>query len=86
MLICFGMAWPFSIAKSWRARQNAGKSIIFLCIVWLGYVAGITHKIVYSYDGVIYLYAANCLMVMADIMIYYRNRILMIRTSEMQAK
>ncbi len=86
MLICFGMAWPFSIVKSWRAKQNAGKSIIFLCIVWLGYVAGITHKIVYSYDGVIYLYAANCLMVMADMLIYYRNRILMIRAIEMQAK
>ena len=80
MLVCFGTAWPFSIVKSWRARQNAGKSIMFLYIIWLGYVAGISHKIFYSPDSVIYLYIGNCLMVMADILIYYRNRILMIKT------
>lgn len=86
MLICFGMAWPFSIVKSWRAKQNAGKSIIFLYIVWLGYISGIAHKIFYSPDGVIYLYTVNCLMVMADILIYYRNRNLMMKTVKMQTQ
>lgn len=44
MLICFGTAWPFSIYKSWKSRACAGKSVIFLYIVLVGYAAGITHN------------------------------------------
>ncbi|MDA8163884.1 MAG: hypothetical protein M0017_02465 [Desulfobacteraceae bacterium] len=77
MLLCFGSAWPFSIYHSYRARTNAGKSLVFLCIVLVGYVAGVFHKLYYSYDGVIYLYMLNGLMVLVDILLYFRNRKLM---------
>jgi len=73
MLICFGMAWPVSIYKSWTSRTSAGKSVIFLYIVLIGYAAGITHKVLYSRDWIIVLYAINGLMVFVDVLLYYRN-------------
>jgi hypothetical protein len=76
MLVCFGVAWPFSIYKSYTARKNTGKSVIFLFIVLVGYAAGVLHKIFHSFDFVIYLYILNGLMVLADIGLYYRNLIL----------
>ncbi|MEN6308889.1 MAG: hypothetical protein ABFD91_14165 [Anaerohalosphaeraceae bacterium] len=73
MLICFGAAWPFSIYKSWKSRACAGKSIIFLYIVLIGYIAGIIHKVLHSQDWIIALYSLNGLMVLIDIVLYYRN-------------
>jgi hypothetical protein len=73
MMICFGAAWPVSIYKSWTSRTCAGKSIIFLYIVLVGYAAGLTHKLLYSRDWVIILYILNGLMVIIDILLYYRN-------------
>ena len=74
MLVCFGAAWPFSIARSWRSRSNAGKSLLFLLVVLVGYVSGIVHKLLYARDAVVLLYALNCCMVLADIALYARNR------------
>lgn len=73
MLICFGAAWPFSIYKSYKSRSNAGKSIVFLFVVLIGYVAGMLHKIFYNFDVVIYLYALNAALVLTDMLLYYRN-------------
>jgi len=74
MLLCFGAAWPFSIYKSYTSRSVEGKSLIFLLIVFVGYAAGILHKIFYYMDYVIYLYALNMLMVGTDTALYLRNR------------
>jgi hypothetical protein len=73
MMICFGAAWPVSIYKSWVSRTCAGKSIVFLYIVLVGYAAGLTHKLLYNRDWVIILYIINGLMVIVDILLYYRN-------------
>lgn len=73
MLLCFGSAWPFSIFKSYKSRENRGKSVIFLLIIFTGYLCGITHKIFYSNDKIIYLYILNAAMVLIDILIWYRN-------------
>ncbi len=73
MLACFGFAWPFSIAKSWKTQNNCGKSLVFLCIVLTGYVAGILHKLFYSLDAVILFYLLNSMMVITDIAIFLRN-------------
>ena len=73
MLVCFGAAWPLSIVKSYRSRQNAGKSVWFLAVIFIGYICGFIHKITYSRDHVIWLYAVNGVMVMADILLYIRN-------------
>jgi len=74
MLVCFGAAWPFSLYRSYRSRTNAGKSLFFLGVVFLGYVSGILHKIFFSPDPVIGLYILNCIMVAGDILLYFRNR------------
>jgi hypothetical protein len=76
MLLCFGIAWPFSIYKSYKSRQNKGKSVVFLYIVLLGYAAGLAHKLTRNPDAVIYFYILNGLMVTADIILYYRNSLL----------
>lgn len=73
MLICFGSAWPVSIYKSYTSRTNSGKSLGFLIIIFIGYLSGVTHKVLYSQDLVIYLYILNALMVFTDILLYFRN-------------
>lgn len=73
MLICFGAAWPFSIYKSYTSRSSKGKSAFFLMVIIIGYIAGILNKIFYRFDGVIYLYILNLIMVLADLLLYYRN-------------
>lgn len=74
MLACFGAAWPFSIYRSYKSRQIAGKSVLFLFIIFAGYIAGTVHKLIFSFDPVIYLYILNALMVFVDIVLYYRNK------------
>jgi len=74
MLICFGAAWPVSIYKSYTSRTTAGKSVIFLIIVLIGYMAGILHKTLNDLDFVVWLYVLNATMVSVDILLYFRNR------------
>lgn len=74
MLLCFGAAWPFSICRSFKSRRTGGKSVAFLFIVMIGYVAGIANKIFYRFDNVVYLYALNLTMVAIDTMLWFRNR------------
>ena len=74
MLICFGAAWPFSIYKSYKSKQIAGKSASFLFIILVGYIAGVIHKLIFNFDAVIYLYIVNALMVAIDISLYYLNK------------
>jgi hypothetical protein len=76
MLICFGAAWPFSIVKSWRSRSAKGKSVYFLLIVLVGYIAGILNKTTQGLgqDPVLVLYGVNALMVGIDSLLYFRNR------------
>ncbi|MBQ3834029.1 MAG: hypothetical protein II816_00715 [Elusimicrobia bacterium] len=76
MLLCFASAWPFSIYKSYKSRQNAGKSLLFMCVVEVGYIAGMLHKFFYNMDGVFYLYLFNFMLVLIDLCLYYRNFLL----------
>lgn len=74
MLVCFGAAWPLNIYKSFKSRTAAGKSILFQWAILLGYISGITHKLLYSRDLVLYLYILNFAMVAVDTVLYFRNR------------
>jgi hypothetical protein len=73
MLVCFGVAWPFSIWKSYVSRSNFGKSFMFLFTAWIGYLAGIIHKIFYNPDMVVYLYILNGILITVDLALYFRN-------------
>jgi hypothetical protein len=72
MLLCFGASWPISIAKSLCTRVVAGKSPLFMAVVIAGYLSGILHKILYSFDWVIALYALNLILVAIDMGLYFR--------------
>jgi hypothetical protein len=72
MLVCFGVSWPVSIAKTLRTKTVAGKSPVFLAIVCLGYGFGIAHKILHSRDWVTLLYTLNLLMVAFDLGLYFK--------------
>lgn len=74
MLVCFGAAWPFSIYKSYKSGQTAGKSLLFLYVILVGYLSGIIHKLLYSPNLVILLYGLNMVMVLIDLALYYHNQ------------
>ncbi len=76
MLFCFGASWPFAIAKTYKSKNVEGKSILFLSLVFLGYIMGCGHKIIYNYDFVVYLYVLNGLFVLTEIVLYfmYKNK------------
>jgi hypothetical protein len=71
MLTCFGVSWPVSIAKSLRTKIVTGKSPLFMIIVCAGYLSGIIHKLLFSLDWVIVLYAINLILVATDLSLYY---------------
>jgi hypothetical protein len=72
MLICFGLSGPVSIIKTLRTKTVSGKSPLFIGIIILGYTFGLTHKLLYSRDWVIYLYVYNLVVVSLDLVLYYR--------------
>lgn len=75
MLVCFGISWPFNIAKSLRSRTAKGKSLPFeICIV-VGYLFGISGKFIAgNVTYVLVVYVLDVLMVMTDIILTCRNR------------
>ena len=79
MMILFGFSWPFNVVKSYKARTAKGKSLQFLIIIIVGYIAGITGKIL-TFDAKEWLkwlalsvYILNLTMVSADLVLYIRN-------------
>ena len=74
MLFCFGFAWPFNIYKSYKTRTNVGKSLLFLVVIWVGYLFGIIKKALFEPDFILWLYVVNIVMVSIDISLYYRNK------------
>lgn len=71
MLVCFGVSWPISIAKSLRKKRVEGKSPLFMGVIAIGYFSGILHKFTTNFNWVTYLYATNMLMVLTDLLLYY---------------
>lgn len=72
MLVCFGVSWPISIAKSIRTKVVTGKSPLFMVIVCIGYLSGMIHKVLYSFDWVIILYLINMVLILIDIILYFK--------------
>jgi hypothetical protein len=74
MLICFGFSWPMAIWKTFKAKNPAGKSVVFAWLIIIGYAAGIIHKCCHSKDLVLWLYVLNLLMVATDLTLVYYYR------------
>ena len=82
MVVSFGASWPFNVVKSYKARTTKGKSLLFLCLIFFGYIAGITSKFLNkeymanfaSKWYVLVFYFLNFIMVGADLILYIRNK------------
>ena len=81
MVVSFGASWPFNVIKSYKARTTKGKSLLFLCLIFFGYIAGIASKLVNeaymaqfsSKWYVLFFYVLNFIMVGTDMVLYFRN-------------
>ncbi|MDR0994031.1 MAG: hypothetical protein LBN38_05650 [Verrucomicrobiota bacterium] len=77
MLVCFGASWPLAIYRTWKVKNPLGKSIRFLVLIEIGYLAGLLNKLLYlPEDPVRFLYLLNLVMVGIDLglTLYYRRR------------
>ncbi|MHB9034442.1 MAG: hypothetical protein ACYC6L_15530 [Anaerolineae bacterium] len=74
MLICFGISWPVNLNKAIRARTIKGVSLVFLWLVFVGYVMGSIGKAVYNPTYVLAVYIFNSVLVGLNIIVYYRNK------------
>lgn len=79
MVLCFGISWPASIIKSYRARTAKGKSLLFIVMIGIGYVCGIAAKLFHFFETdelryPIYFYILNLLMIITELVLYFRNR------------
>ena len=80
MMVCFGLSWPFAIAKLVRARKVHGMSLWFLVLVNIGYLAGIAGKFVRAHETHTWpswptvIYATNAALVAVVIVLYLRFR------------
>ena len=76
MIVCFGFSWPMNVIKSYRSRTAKGKSLPFLLLIIIGYVFGIIGKLVGGNFRwyVLFFYVLNLCMVLADLILHFRNR------------
>ena len=80
MLILFGISWPFNLMKSIKSKSTKGKSLLFLVLIDLGYIAGITSKFfsttfMWNTDWWVFaIYVINFLFVTADLIMYFVNK------------
>ena len=74
MMLCFAAAWPFNIARAWRARTAIGSSPWFMVVIEVGYILGMINKVVN--DDVNYVFACYVLdfiLVRSGLAIFVRN-------------
>ena len=84
MIFCFGLSWPISIRKSYVSRTAKGKSLFFEVFLLIGYICGITRKILLTanpsanHDFLFYLsfffYVLNFIEISIDVCLYFRNK------------
>ena len=74
MLLCFGFSWPMNLIKAYNAKTAKGTSLPFILLIIVGYVAGITAKIVTGQTNyVLAAYVLNLVIVLLNLVIYFRN-------------
>ena len=74
MLVCFGLCWPINLIKAYKAGTTKGTSLPFILLIITGYFAGITAKIVNGqFNYVFIVYIINLLIVMLNVVVYFRN-------------
>ena len=74
MLICFGLSWPISLIKNIKAGTAKSMSLQFILLIILGYLAGITAKIISgNISFVLIVYILNLAVVTVNMGVYFYN-------------
>ncbi|MBQ8028520.1 MAG: hypothetical protein IJ262_03825 [Clostridia bacterium] len=74
MLICFGFSWPLNVMKAYRAKTAKGTSLPFILLIIIGYIAGISAKLISGQiNYVLIAYILNLAIVLLNVIVYFRN-------------
>lgn len=77
MLVCFGFSWPMNVRKAIKAKSAKGMSLAFILLIIVGYIAGITAKLLnHQINYVLAVYILNLVIVFTNLVVYFRNRAL----------
>ena len=77
MLVCFGFSWPMNVRKAIKAKSAKGMSLAFILLIIVGYIAGITAKLMnHQINYVLAVYILNLVIVFTNLVVYFRNRAL----------
>lgn len=75
MLVCFGCSWPMNLIKNIKAKTAKSMSLKFIALIIIGYIAGITAKIInHRFNYVLVVYLLNLVVVMMNLAVYFINR------------
>ena len=75
MLVCFGFSWPISLIKNINAGTAKNMSLHFNLLIIVGYLAGITAKVLSGNTGyVLAAYIINLVAVSANVVVYFINK------------
>ena len=70
MLLCFGSSWPFAVAKTAKTKVVKGKSPVFLVLIFVGYLSGISFELTFHLDLIVWLYVLSGSPVPEEIRLY----------------
>lgn len=74
MLVCFGFSWPMNLVKAYKARTAKSTSLPFVLLIIIGYIAGISAKIIMgNINYVLVAYLLNLAIVSLNLIVYFRN-------------
>ncbi|MBQ8765676.1 MAG: hypothetical protein IKC10_01330 [Alphaproteobacteria bacterium] len=74
MLVCFGLSWPINVIKAYKARTAKATSLPFILLIFTGYIAGISSKVVSGQMNYVFVvYLINLAIVLLNIVVYFRN-------------
>ena len=74
MLVCFGFSWPINLIKAYKARTAKSTSLPFVLLIIMGYIAGISAKIIMgNINYVLVAYLLNLAIVSLNLIVYFRN-------------
>ncbi len=82
MVVLFGCSWPVNLIKAYKARTAKGTSLLFLCLLIVGYISGIISKLInpvymHSFGEkwyVLFFYVLNLIMIIGNLIVYFRNK------------
>ena len=74
MLVCFGFSWPLNVIKAYKAKTAKGTSLPFIMFIIIGYIAGISAKLISGQiNYVLIAYILNLAIVSLNVIVYFRN-------------